>query len=81
MLFRSLAATADGEVVAVPAFSGSPEQLWRIDQLTDGTYRIMPKSIPNSKESMALTAVGGSTPTLAKFDPKSDKARWNFKKP
>jgi hypothetical protein len=29
---------------------------------------------------MALTAVGGSTPTLAKFDPKSDKARWNFKK-
>ena len=78
---RTLAATADGEVVAVPAFTGSPEQLWRIDQLTDGTYRIMPKSVPNSKEPMALTAVGGSTPTLAKFDPKSDKARWNFKKP
>jgi arabinan endo-1,5-alpha-L-arabinosidase len=48
--------------------------------LTDGTYRIMPKSTPNSKEPMALTAVGHSTPTLAKFDPKSDKARWNFKK-
>ena len=78
---RTLAATADGEVVAVPAFTGSPEQLWRIDQLTDGTYRIMPKSVPNSKEPLALTAVGGSTPTLAKFDPKSDKARWNFKKP
>ena len=78
---RTLAATADGEVVAVPAFTGGPEQLWRIDQLTDGTYRIMPKSVPNSKEPMALTAVGGSTPTLAKFDPKSDKARWNFKKP
>ena len=78
---RTLAATADGEVVAVPAFTGSPEQLWRIDQLTDGTYRIMPKSMPNSKEPMALTAVGGSTPTLARFDPKSDKARWNFKKP
>jgi len=78
---RTLAATADGEVVAVPAFTGSPEQLWRIDQLTDGTYRIMPKVVPNSKEPMALTAVGGSTPTLAKFDPKSDKARWNFKTP
>ena len=77
---RTLAATADGEVVAVPAFTGSPEQLWRIDQLTDGTYRIMPKSLPNSKEPMALTAVGHSTPTLARFDPNSDKARWNFKK-
>jgi arabinan endo-1,5-alpha-L-arabinosidase len=78
---RTLSATGDGEVVAVPAFTGSPEQLWRLDQLTDGTYRIMPKSMPNSKEPMALTAVGGSTPTLAKFDPKSDKARWNFRKP
>ena len=78
---RTLAATADGEVVAVPAFSGSPEQLWRIDQLTDGTYRVMPKSMPNSKEPVALTAVGGSTPTLARFDPASDKARWNFRKP
>jgi arabinan endo-1,5-alpha-L-arabinosidase len=77
---RTLAATADGEVVAVPAFTGSPEQLWRIDQLIDGTYRIMPKSVPNSKEPMALTAVGGSAPTLARFDTKSDKARWNFKK-
>jgi arabinan endo-1,5-alpha-L-arabinosidase len=78
---RSLAATGDAEVIAVPAFTGSPEQLWRIDQLTDGTYRIMPKVVPNSKEPLALTAVGGSTPTLAKFDSKSDKARWNFKTP
>src|ERR1017187_8266911 len=62
---RALAATADSEVVTVPAFTGAPEQLWRIDQLTDGTYRIVPKSMPNSKEPMALTAVGGSTPTLA----------------
>ncbi|MBS1199224.1 MAG: glycoside hydrolase family 43, partial [Proteobacteria bacterium] len=78
---RTLAATADSEVVAVPAFTGSPEQLWRIDPLTDGTYRIMPKSMPNSKEPVALTAVGRSTPTLAKFDPKSDKARWIFRRP
>jgi arabinan endo-1,5-alpha-L-arabinosidase len=78
---RALAATADAEVVAVPAFTGNPEQLWRIDQLTDGTCRIMPKAVPKSKEPLALTAVGGSTPTLSKFDPRSDKARWNFKSP
>ena len=78
---RALAATADAEVVTVPAFTGKPEQLWRIDQLTDGTYRIMPKAVPDSKEQLALTAVAGSTPTLAKFDPKSDKARWNFNAP
>jgi arabinan endo-1,5-alpha-L-arabinosidase len=76
---RALAATEDQELVTVPAFSGQPEQMWRIDQLTDGTYRIMPKTVPNSKEPLALTAVGVSTVTLAKFDPASDKARWNFK--
>ena len=78
---RVLAATGDAEVVTVPAFTGNPEELWRIDQLTDGTYRIMPKAVPHSKEALALTAVGSSTPTLAKFDAKSDKSRWNFKMP
>jgi len=78
---RALAATADAEVVAAPAFTGGPEQLWRIDQLTDGTYRIMPKSVPGSKEPLVLTAIGHSTPTLARFDPKSDNGRWNFKLP
>jgi arabinan endo-1,5-alpha-L-arabinosidase len=78
---RTLAATAEGEVIALPAFTGAPEQLWRIDQLTDGTYRIMPKAVPGSTEPVALTAVGASSPTLAKFDPKGDKARWNFRKP
>ena len=78
---RALAATADAEVVAVPAFTGAPEQLWRIDQLTDGTYRIMPKTVLNSTEPLALTAVGYSTPRLAKFDRNSDKSRWNFKTP
>jgi len=78
---RALAATSDADVVADSAFTGNPEQLWRIDQLTDGTYRIMPKAAPNSKELLALTAVGDCTPTLAKFDPKSDKARWSFRTP
>jgi len=65
----------------LPAFTGATDQLWRIDQLIDGTYRIMPKSVPNSNESLALTAVGGRTPTLSKFDPKGDSAKWNFRKP
>jgi len=78
---RVLAATEEAEVVTVPTFNGNPEQLWRIEQLMDGTYRIMPKAVPNSKEPLALSAVGYSTPTLEKFDPKSDKARWNFKVP
>lgn len=78
---RALAATADGGVEAVPSFTGAPEQLWRIDELTDGTYRIMPKSMPNGAEPMALTAIGASSPALLKFDPKSDRAKWNFRKP
>lgn len=78
---RTLAAAEGNEVVTVPRYTGAPEQLWRIDQLTDGTYRIMPKSVPNSKDPVALTAVGASTPTLARFDPKSENGRWTFRKP
>ncbi len=76
---RTLAATADYEVVTVPEFTGAPEQLWQIDQLTDGTYRIMPRVVPGSGEQPALTAVGRSTPTLARFDSGSYNARWTFK--
>ena len=43
---RALAATVDKELTTVPAFTGADEQLWRIEQLTDGTFRIMPKRIP-----------------------------------
>lgn len=76
---RALAATADAEVITVPAFTGAPEQLWRIDQLTDGTFRIMPKIVPNSKDPLALISSGDSTPTLAPFDMGSDNSKWNFK--
>ena len=78
---RALAATADGELTAVRTFSGAPEELWRIDQLTDGTYRVMPKAIPGSKDALALSAVGSSMPTLAKFDPTSDRQRWRIRVP
>jgi arabinan endo-1,5-alpha-L-arabinosidase len=78
---RALAATSDAELVVLPAFTGGPEQLWRIEQLPDGAWRIMPKVVPNSKEPLALSAVGSSFATLSRFDPKSDKHRWLIKTP
>jgi len=72
---RSLAATADGELTTT-SFTGAPEQLWRIDQLTDGSYRIGPKSVPGSEEALVLSAVGSSMPTLSRFDPATDRQRW-----
>lgn len=76
---RVLAATSEAEVVTVPSFTGAAEQQWRIDQLTDGTYRIMPKVVPESDEKLALVSSGDSTPTLAKFDMNSDNSKWNFR--
>jgi arabinan endo-1,5-alpha-L-arabinosidase len=73
---RSLAATDDAELVVLPAFTGASEQLWRIEQLPDGAWRIMSKA-----KSLALSAVGSSFATLSKFDPKSDKHRWLIKTP
>ncbi len=75
---RALAATADAEVVAVPEFTGAPEQLWCIEQLTDGTYRIMPKVVPGTDEQLALVATADSTPTLGHFDMDSDNSKWSF---
>ena len=76
---RALAATPEGEVITVPAFTGAEEQLWRIDQLTDGTYRIMPKAVPGSGKKLALVSSGDSTPTLAAFDADSDNSKWNLR--
>ncbi len=78
---RALAVGEDGELISLPAFTGGNEQLWRLDQLTDGTWRVMPKSASPGKEPLALSAIGSSFATLAKFDPKSDKQRWLFKTP
>ena len=78
---RALAATEDAELVVVPAFTGRPEQLWRIDRLADGSWRIMPKSVPDNKEALSVSAVGASFATLSKFDPARDKQKWLFKNP
>ena len=78
---RTLAATATGELTTVPVFSGAPEQLWRIDQLVDGSYRLMPRSIPGSNETLALSAVGSSMPTLTEFSMETDRQRWLIRAP
>jgi arabinan endo-1,5-alpha-L-arabinosidase len=78
---RALAATANAELAVLPSFTGAPEQLWRLDQLADGSWRILPKSVPGAKDVLALSAVGSSFATLAKFDPTTEKQRWLVKAP
>ena len=79
---RALAATADLELETVPEFTGADEQLWRIEQLTDGTFRIMPKVIPG-KEGVntmyCIYSASDTNPTLAKYDFKSDNSKWNLR--
>ncbi|RIV81090.1 glycoside hydrolase [Aurantiacibacter xanthus] len=76
---RALAATDDREIAAVPADASDDSQLWRIDQLIDGTYRITPKRYAD--EGLAMVAIGTSTPSLVPFDAGSDAGRWQFKLP
>jgi len=75
---RALTATAGGEVIA-SEFTGVTSQLWRIDQLTDGTFRIMPKAVPGATRCLTLVSLGDSTPTLDTFDFSSDNSKWNLK--
>ena len=77
---RVLAAAEGAELVAAEGFAGADEQLWRIEQLTDGSYRIMPKAIPGCDKPYALVSIADSTPTLAAFDFESDNCKWNFRK-
>lgn len=76
---RVLTAVEGAELSVNEGFTGAPEQLWRIEQLTDGTFRIMPKAVPGSDCQYVLTSVADSTPTLAKWDFASDNCKWNFR--
>ena len=76
---RALAATEAEDLITVPAFTGADEQLWRIEQLIDGSYRIMPKSVPGHDEPLALICTGDSTVALGKYDFNSDNSKWNFR--
>lgn len=77
---RVLAATAEKEVTTLPEYTGGDEQLWKIEMLTDGTYRIMPKAVPGTDEQLALISIADSTPTLGRFDFNSDNSKWNLRK-
>ncbi len=79
---RALAATGQLELTTVPSFTGADEQLWRIEQLVDGTFRIMPKVIPGQEglnTKYVLYSAGDSTPTLDVYDFNSDNSKWNFR--
>ncbi|MCR4854248.1 MAG: family 43 glycosylhydrolase [Prevotella sp.] len=79
---RALTATANKEVTTTPSFTGDDAQLWRIEQLTDGTFRIMPKVVPGQpglNTRLVLYSAGDSTPTLAEYDFSSDNSKWNFR--
>ena len=79
---RALAATAQKELTTVPQFTGSDDQLWRIEQATDGTFRLLPKRIPGESQlntRYVLYSAADSTPTLAEWDFQSDNSKWNFR--
>ena len=75
---RTLTAVEGAEVKVTETYTGAPEQLWRIEQLIDGSYRIMPKAVPGCDCQYVLTSVADSTPTLAEWDFNSDNCKWNF---
>ena len=77
---RALTATATLEVTT-KEYAALDEQLWRVELLTDGTYRIMPYAIPGHEgrnQRYCLYSAGDSTPTLAVYDYQSDNAKWNL---
>jgi len=79
---RALAVTAAKELTTLPAFIGGDEQLWRIEQLTDGTFRLMPKRIPGTEginTRLCLYSAADSTPTLAEYDFQSDNSKWKMR--
>ncbi|MCQ2110569.1 MAG: family 43 glycosylhydrolase, partial [Bacteroidaceae bacterium] len=77
---RALAATADGELTSVPQYSGAPEQLWRIEQLIDGTYRIINEKVPGKEgEQFALVCTGDCSLTLGKYDFNDVNCKWNLR--
>jgi len=76
---RALTANTDAQV-EIDAYTGADAQLWRIECLTDGTYRIMPKAVPGHSEPFALVSLGDCSPTLAPFDFNSDNSKWNFRR-
>ncbi|MCQ2202180.1 MAG: family 43 glycosylhydrolase [Bacteroidales bacterium] len=73
---RALAVGENDSIIAVEKYSGADEQLWRIEQLIDGTYRIMPKAQGDSQK--VLMSAGDSHLTLGTFNANDDNVKWNL---
>ena len=76
---RALAVDEDGELMAVPAYTGADNELWRIEQLTDGTFRILTKVTCKCGKQRCLLSTGDSTVAMGDFDFSSDNCKWNFR--
>lgn len=80
---RALAASTGMDVIVADTFTGDDTQLWRIEQCTDGTYRLMPKrvpGIPGLNTKYVLYSIADSTPILKEWDPTSDNAKWELER-
>lgn len=78
---RTLTVTNDFQLEALSLTQpGDPTdaQLWRIDQATDGSFRLMPKKQPRNGPKLALAAVADSTPALAPYNPQSDNSKFDL---
>ena len=79
---RALTATS-GLELTTSEFQNLDCQLWRVEQLDDGTWRILPYVIPGQEglnTRYCLYSAGDSTPTLARYDYSSDNAKWRLHK-
>jgi arabinan endo-1,5-alpha-L-arabinosidase len=68
---RALSAGDNGQLSSVESFTGGDDQLWRIDQLVDGSYRIQSKG-----SAQALTAGPRNSLALAPFDANNNAQKW-----
>ena len=78
---RALTATETLELTTRD-YQGEQCQLWRIEQATDGTYRLMPHAVPGRQglnTCLCLYAAADSTPTLAAWDFGTDNSKWRLR--
>ena len=66
--------TADGDDLKAAPFTGADNQLWKIDQLTDGSYRLASKSNHAALAALVKTAPGNRV-SLQHFTG-DDAQRW-----
>jgi arabinan endo-1,5-alpha-L-arabinosidase len=70
------ALTANGAAANLAPFTGADNQLWKIDQLTDGTYRVAGKA-DRSALSAVVRKTKGNTVALEPFTG-GDTQRWQI---